>query len=236
VNYRDLLYSDYSTHFSREERPDDALAFAIFDGIYPSMPPGPLPVLDLASGKGSWLRWMKSKGFTNLSGVDLSVYDLEQTGIPEATLHREDLFGFLNRTENTYSLIHAKDVIEHMTKNEVVEFLTACLKRLVPGGQLWISTFNALAPMASQTWFADFTHETSFAPDSMRQVMHACGFPEVEVRCVHPVPPTLKGKIRRVLLAPISAAAAAIAKLRYGGKGDFSCAPTLLAMATKAKA
>jgi len=69
----------------------------------------------------------------------------------------------------------------------------------------------------------------------MRQVMHACGFPEVEVRCVHPVPPTLKGKIRRALLAPVSAGAAFIAKLRYGGQGDFSCAPTLLAMATKAK-
>lgn len=232
MKYREILYSDYSAHFNRVERPDnDAFAFAMFDTLYPSRPPASAQVVDLASGKGAWLRWMKSKGSVALTGVDLCAEDLEKTGIPEATLLREDLFAFLRRTEKSYDLIHAKDVIEHMTKDEVVDFLTLCRQRLLPGGELWISTFNALAPMAAQTWRGDFTHEMAFTPGSLKQVMRACGFPEVRTVCCHPVPPTLKGQLRKFLMIPISAACRLITCLRYGASADLDCRPTLLAMA-----
>jgi 2-polyprenyl-3-methyl-5-hydroxy-6-metoxy-1,4-benzoquinol methylase len=229
VKYRDILYQNYSQHFERPSQAEDVVHFAIFDSIYPAPEAEKGIVVDLACGRGSWLRWMQSRGAHELVGVDLSQFDLDAVGLPQAALVHQDLFSFLRGEKRQFSLIHAKDVIEHLTKDEVVDFLSLCRERLVPGGSLWISTFNALAPMAAQTWRGDFTHEMAFTPASMQQVMRACGFAEVEVRCCHPVPPTLNGRIRRWLLKPITALCQFTAHLRYGYSKDLNCLPTLLA-------
>jgi predicted TPR repeat methyltransferase len=235
VNYRDVLYRDYSTHFSQPTSIGDDVNFPMFAEIYQSLPSRDARILDLGCGRGSWLRWMRNKGFQSLTGVDFSRVDLDNVGLADAVLQQGDLFAFLRSGTERFDVVHAKDVIEHMTKDEVVEFLTLCRARLVPGGQLWISTFNALAPMAAQTWRGDFTHETSFTPQSMRQVMHACGFPEVEVTCCHPVPRSLPGRLRKLMMIPVSAMCRFVAILRYGGGVNLDCRPTLLAMArTKA--
>ena len=231
MNYRDVLYRNYSSHFDHPTSVEDAVNFPMFAEIYRSLPNREVAVLDLGCGRGAWLRWMRSLGYVKLAGVDFSQGDLDSVAVPEAVLRQGDLFAFLREEGEAFGIIHAKDVIEHMTKDEVVEFLSLCRSRLVAGGQLWISTFNALAPMAAQTWRGDFTHETAFTPQSIRQVMHSCGFHAVEVRCCHPVPQSYGGKARKLLMMPISAICRAVAILRYGGTGDLDCRPTLLAMA-----
>jgi predicted TPR repeat methyltransferase len=231
VNYRDVLYKDYSTHFSEPTAVADQVNFPMFEEIYQNLPDRQISVLDLGCGRGSWLRWMRHKGFTNLAGVDFSNTDLESVNLADAALEQGDLFAYLREAKGKFGVIHAKDVIEHMTKDEVVEFLMLCRARLLGGGQLWISTFNALAPMAVQTWRGDFTHETAFTPQSIRQVMHACGFPCVDVFCCHPVPLSLSGRIRKLLMSPIALTCQFIAVLRYGNSGMLDCRPTLLAVA-----
>ncbi len=231
MNYRDVLYRDYSTHFAQPTAAADAINFPMFAEIYQELPGRQGRVLDLGCGRGAWLRWMRTQGFGNLTGVDLSRIDLDGVALPEAVLHQADLFSFLKSSAEHFDVIHAKDVIEHMTKDEVVEFLGLCRERLAGGGRLWISTFNALAPMAAQTWVGDFTHETAFSPGSLRQVLHACGFSEVRVSCCHPVPRSGAGRARQYLMRPISAFCRLVAVLRYGGAGDLDCRPTLLAVA-----
>lgn len=231
MNYRDVLYHDYSKHFGIGAPIPDEVHYAMFDNTYPALEGLEGAVVDLACGRGAWMRWMRHKGARQLTGVDLSQLDLDAVDIPGAELIRCDLFGFLRDDPRQFALIHAKDVIEHMTKDEVVEFLSLCRGRLLPGGQLWISTFNALAPMSAQTWRGDFTHEMAFTPSSMSQVMRACGFGEVRTFCTHPVPPSLKGRIRKLLMLPVSTACRFVAGLRYGAAANLDCRPTLVAIA-----
>ena len=229
MKYRDTLYHNYSTHFGAKPDLPDELHFAMFDKVYPPRPRVAGAVLDLACGRGAWLRWMAARGAKDVAGVDWSQFDLDAVNLPGATLTRGDIFEFLRKGTDLFSVIHGKDIIEHMTKDEVVEFLSLCRDRLVPAGSLWISTFNALAPMAAQTWRGDFTHEMAFTPGSMKQVMHACGFPEVEILCCHPVPPTLNGWMRLWLNKPVALICEFVTRLRYGSSGDLNCLPSLLA-------
>lgn len=233
VNYRDILYKDYSSHFEKPREVADSVQFDLFETIYPkdSLPSG--LIVDLACGRGAWLRWMHKRGAKKLAGVDLSKSDLAVVALPECELLNQDIFQFLEKDPRLFSMIHAKDVIEHFTKDEVVRFLTLCRGRLEPGGILWISTFNALAPLAAQTWRGDFTHEMAFTPGSMKQVLRACGFSESVVTCCHPVPNSAKGWMRSLLLRPVIAACRLAANLRYGFSPDNQCGPSLLAFARK---
>jgi len=103
----------------------------------------------------------------------------------------------LQKTEDRFDLLHCKDLLEHFTKDEAVAFLTACRNALCPGGELWISTFNAQAWFAPVTCYGDFTHELALTPSSLAKVLRATGFEVVSVQGFHGCPPTPGGKMRR---------------------------------------
>jgi len=234
MSYRETLYTNYSRHFDVSKVGSEAQHWAMLDATYGTDWVADGPVLDLGCGRGAWLRWAKAKGVKELEGVDLSALDLEAAADSGATLHQQSIFEFLadEKRRGVYAIVHAKDLIEHLTKDEVVEFLTGIRVILKPGGKLWVSTFNALAPGAVDTWRGDFTHETAFSPRSMAQVMRACGFESVDVRAIHPVPPGWKGSLRRLLYLPMRRLMGMAIQLRYGFSKDVQTAPTLVGVGT----
>ena len=154
MSYRDILYANYSASFGEGKAFDPAVQFAQYEAVYgrPTMDSGAV-ILDVGCGKGEWLAWMKQQGFTRLAGVDGSASDLghSQSWLQDVELHQGDAHSFLRARAGTFDLIHGKDVAEHMTKDEFISFLQLAHQALRPGGQLWLMTFNAQAPLASAT-------------------------------------------------------------------------------------
>jgi len=237
--FRDLLYSSYSASFGAAKAYDLALALRMFDRSA-RVPKLPLdaPIADLGCGKGEWLVWLQRRGFTALRGFDLSAGELDhvrdvpvECGEVTATLAAE-------RWRGSFALLHAKDIVEHLTKQEMIDFLLACRQALQPGGQLWISTFNAQGIFSTATRYGDFTHESGFTPASMAQVLRACGFEVESVEGYHVCPATLGGTIRRFLWKVVAWPASIILRARHGGARDrqidvFSVDPDLFAVASR---
>jgi 2-polyprenyl-3-methyl-5-hydroxy-6-metoxy-1,4-benzoquinol methylase len=238
-DFRELLYRNYSDGFDRAKTYDLELAFRMFDAAG-RLPPVALdaPIADLGCGKGEWLAWLQRQGFKNVRGFDWSAAELANAkNVPvecgEVTAALANV-----RWESHFALLHAKDIIEHLAKQEVVDFLRACFQALQPGGFLWISTFNAQGIFSTATRYGDFTHESGFTPMSMGQVLRACGFEVASVRGTHLCPATLSGTLRRWLWRAAAAPAEMILRARHGGRPSpgidtFSVDPDLFAIARR---
>lgn len=234
--WRTTLYRSYSGNMERIIEPAESI-FWFYDKIYtPSIPlPDGSPVLDVGCGRGEWLLWMQRRGFDQLLGVDLSHEEAEIARSRGLCVVGEDAVSYLSSKQEQFAIIHAKDVIEHLDKNECVEFCKAACHALKPGGRLILSTFNAMAPGAATTRYGDYTHESGFTPSSMKQLLRACGFENAQVISYHACPPTLKGSLRGLAWSVVERLARFIIGLRHGRLigPSSACHPDLLAVAAK---
>lgn len=222
-NYRDLLYRDYSSAFGEQKNYDAATQHAQYDAGYDRLPAQKdAAIADLGCGKGEWLGWLHSKGYSNLTGVDLSPSDLgfARQQRPAGTWIEQNVIAFLESRPATFDLLHAKDIVEHFTKDEFLRFLTAAKHALKPGGELWLLTFNAQSPLASATRYGDLTHELGLTPGSMAQGMRACGFTRISVQGRHYCSASRSGRMRRLLGRMLYRSARLMLKVRHGTVGS----------------
>jgi cyclopropane fatty-acyl-phospholipid synthase-like methyltransferase len=242
MSYRDILYSNYSASFEGAKAFLPQQQFAQYDAIYgvPSLGHD-ASVLDIGCGKGEWLGWMQQRGYQRLIGVDGSASDtaIAREHWQGIDIVQHEAVQYLADHGDQFDLIHAKDVIEHMTKDEIVAFVQAAHAALRSGGQLWLHTFNAQSPLAATTRYGDFTHEMGLTPTSIAQCLRACGFRAVQVRGVHYCSRSFGGRMRALLAKPIYACARFMLKLRHGqgsataGVDAMSPLPDMVAIATK---
>ena len=90
-------------------------------------------------------------------------------------------------------------IIEHLKKDEVLDFLDMIHNSLKPKGHVLISTFNSLSLFSGSIRYGDFTHEQGFTSGSLLQVLSACHFKNIKVSGEEPVIHDARSFIRVVL-------------------------------------
>jgi len=242
-SYRDILYRDYSASFGGQKTLDASVQHAQYEATYDALPSNRDAVIaDLGCGKGEWLGWMAAKGFSKLTGVDLSPADLAiaRQNDSSRTWIEQNVIAFLESQNAAFDLLHAKDIIEHFTKDEFIRFLSAARNALKSGGELWLLTFNAQSPLSAAIRYGDFTHEIGLTPASMAQCLRACGFSHISVQGRHYCSSSAGGQARRIMGEVIFGLSRLLLKIRHGGAAkergiDLHCTqPDLLTMACKA--
>jgi hypothetical protein len=98
----------------------------------------------------------------------------------------------LSERAGQIAAITATDVLEHMTKPEVLDTFDRIASALAPGGVLIARVPNAASPFGGLIRHGDFTHESSYTVRSIRQLAAAAGFGSVTVT---PCPPVAHGVI-----------------------------------------
>ncbi len=110
-----------------------------------------------------------------------------------------DFFKYLPMHQGKYEMIFANDIIEHLTKDEVLKFLDLVYGALKPGGNFIIGTVNAASLFGAVTVYGDFTHEQCFTPASLTQVLRVCSFEDVSIYGESPIAHDLRSWIRKIL-------------------------------------
>lgn len=130
-------------------------------------------ILELGCNKGFLLNVLGGEGYTDLTGVDLSLGDVEiaRKINPTATIIQDDIFSFLEQSEKSFDIILLKALIEHIEKHRIMELLEKIHTRLKPGGAILIDVYNADSFFAPHDRYMDFTHEVGFTQESLKQVM-----------------------------------------------------------------
>ncbi len=157
--------------------------------IRPALPPSRVgSVLDIGCGQGELVRQLLVDGY-DATGVDVSP---EQVALAHAAgltrVRLGDYREFLAAQVGQVAAVTATDVLEHLTKEEVIQTFDAVAAALVPGGVFIARVPNAVSPFGGHIRYGDFTHETWFTARSVRQLANAAGFSSVTVRpCAPPV-------------------------------------------------
>lgn len=145
-------------------------------------------ILELGCGYGALIHYVLAHGYTNIKGVDVSpeqVAGAKQLGIPGVV--QGDLFETLKDMEdNSLDAVITIDVIEHLSKDELIRFTDEVFRVLNTDGR-WISHQpNAASPFFGRIRYGDLTHEAAYTAESIRQLVLAIGF--ADIKCYEDVP------------------------------------------------
>ncbi len=134
-------------------------------------------ILDLGCGFGGLLSALRSGGYTNLHGVDISA---EQVALARhlgfEQVRCEGAQEFLGGTaDGTYDVVIAFDVLEHLSRAELFAIGKEIRRVLKPGGRLVVHVPNGEGLFFGSILFGDLTHELAFTRRSLNQLAGACG-------------------------------------------------------------
>ncbi len=134
-------------------------------------------LLDIGIGRGEMLACMRDWGYENYIGVDISpstVNFCRSLNLPCELV--DDSTEYLSANPNAFDVITLLDVLEHIPKKEMIQFVKALRGALKPGGVLIIQVPNLQAPDGHLHRYNDITHEVGFIEHSFAQVLLAAGF------------------------------------------------------------
>jgi 2-polyprenyl-3-methyl-5-hydroxy-6-metoxy-1,4-benzoquinol methylase len=201
-NFKDYFDSIYSR--SDILTPEEyANTCDTYHSYYDNFLPGELhaPILDIGCGAGHFLCYLKKRGYTKLTGIDLSSDSIElcKKNITP-TVQLADAFEYLVKKRSIYSVISANDVLEHIPKERVIKFLELIYRALKPGGILLLRIPNMSNPFSIQMRYRDFTHECGFTEKSIYQVLYTAGFRDIQINASWTDKKSIKSHIRKIVL------------------------------------
>jgi len=202
---RDRLYAAYA---SQHTGCSDGLASALVyrRDIRPLLPPPEAgSIMDIGCGQGELVRLLLADGYA-AEGIDVSP---EQVAIARASgldqVRQGNYLEVLRSRQEPLAAITATDVLEHLTKDEVLETFDRVAAALAPKGVFVARVPNAVSPFGGHVRYGDFTHETWFTQRSVRQLAEAGGFVSVMVLSCPPVAHGLMSATRVVIWKAASA-------------------------------
>lgn len=158
-------------------------------------------IVDLGCGHGVLVHFARQEGYRNIRGVDVSEQQValaHQLGIEH--VQKGDLMEALtSMPPSSLDAVVALDVIEHFTKDELINFVDAVYGVLKPGGRWIIHAPNGSSPFFGPVRYGDFTHEQAFTTSSIRQLLKAAGFSHIEFAECGPRIHGVKSMIRAIL-------------------------------------
>ncbi len=133
-------------------------------------------LLDIGVGRGEMLTCMKNWGYLNFLGIDISPSTIQfcrSLNLPCTLV--ENTAVWLRQSHQPYQVITLLDVLEHIPKPDVIEFLEALKMALDSDGRLIVQLPNLQSPDAQLHRYNDITHEFGYTEHSLQQVVIAAG-------------------------------------------------------------
>jgi len=139
-------------------------------------------ILVVSCGPGYFLNLLKQEGYTNVLGIDSFADKVKYAVKRNMNCRVERAFGFLADHKHQYDLIFAEQELNHLTKEEMLEFLGLCRDSLIEDGTLIVYGLNGANPItAAENLAHNFDHYNTFTEYSLRQVLEYAKFGDIEV-------------------------------------------------------
>lgn len=153
-------------------------------------------VADLGCGSGLLLDTLQTLGFENMAGIDLSPEQAALAKDRHPQVRQGDLLKFLQQSSRRFDLLLCFDVVEHLTRGELLAFFRLAHRALRPRGGLILQTPNGDAPLAGPVVHGDLTHESILTPASLSHLLAGAGFGELQFQEHDPDFTRLPGAMR----------------------------------------
>lgn len=137
--------------------------------------------LVISCGTGYLVELMRNEGYTNVFGIDSDPEKIEVAERHGLNCQTANAFPYLKENREPFDLIFAEQEINHLTKKEILEFLTLCHRNLNDDGALIIHSINGANPITgSEALAQNFDHFNTFTDYSLAQVLHSSNFHKIK--------------------------------------------------------
>lgn len=137
-------------------------------------------ILDLGCGYGFFLNACVKNGYKNISGVEITgeFIKVAEKTFNIKSISQTDIISHL-KTEKTYDVITAFDVLEHFKKEELLLVLSLIYKSLRADGVFIFRAPNAESISGLYINYSDLTHEIPFTRLLVDEVLETAGFKNI---------------------------------------------------------
>lgn len=138
-----------------------------------------LRILEVGFGNGGLMAYCKSVGHS-VVGTEANA---QLVAVAQSSGYEVFDAAFLEEcSPDSFDLIIALDVIEHIEPSQTVSFVQACHRALKPGGRLLLRFPNGDSPFSASNFNADVTHLNWISADKMRYYAQASGFSGMKIQ------------------------------------------------------
>lgn len=175
------------------EGPDDvAKGYRTFGQFYRANYQRYLPkdraasILVISCGPGYFVSLLAELGYTNVLGIDSDPAKVAHGVKKGLNCRAATAFETLEEAPQGYDAVICEQELNHLTKAEMVEFLTLVWSRLRPGGRIICHGLNGANPIVgAETLAQNFDHFNTFTEYSLRQALECGGFEDSDVFGLH---------------------------------------------------
>jgi nucleoside-diphosphate-sugar epimerase/SAM-dependent methyltransferase len=139
-------------------------------------------ILDISCGPGYMVNLLNQSGYMNVTGIDAMPEKVFWARSKNLNCEGARAFDLLHENRQPYDVIFCEQEINHLTKDEILEFLRLCRKNLQTGGSLIIHSLNGANPIVgSENLALNFDHYNTFTEKSLEQTLHYAGFRNIRI-------------------------------------------------------
>jgi SAM-dependent methyltransferase len=162
---------------------------------------GATDVLDVGCGRGEFLRLLGESSI-GARGLDLNHEMVEVCRSKGFDAAEGDAVSYLRSIpDGSLGGLFAAQVIEHLQPDYLLAFLDVAYQKLRPGSTIILETINPRCWFAFfESYIRDITHVRPIHPDTLRYLLLASGFQDVDVRYREPYP-----EVEKLLSIPADA-------------------------------
>lgn len=149
-------------------------------------------VLDIGCGRGEFLELLQENGI-KAQGLDIDMTMVNFCKSKGLNVNMEDAITFLEKIDdNSLDGIFIDQVVEHLDPDYLIKMLNLCYRKLMYGYFIIIETVNPLSFVSFANFYIDLSHVKPVHPETMRFLLEATGFREIELKFYSPVPDEIR--------------------------------------------
>ena len=150
---------------------------------------GAQDVLDVGCGRGEFLELLGEAGI-RARGLDVNHEMVELCKSRGLEAVEADAIGHLNSlADGSLGGLFSAQVVEHLTSDYLMRLLETAFHKLRPGSRIVLETINPSCWIAFfESYIRDPTHVHPMHADTLKYLLQASGFQQVEIRYREPYP------------------------------------------------
>jgi len=138
-------------------------------------------ILVISCGPGYMIDLLKQEGYHHVLGIDSVQEQVDFAKSRGLNAENRRAFEFLAENAETWDAILCEQELNHLTKDEIIEFLGLARDALTPGGTIIVHGLNGANPITGAECLAqNYDHYNSFTEYSIKQVLEYTDFQGIE--------------------------------------------------------
>jgi 2-polyprenyl-3-methyl-5-hydroxy-6-metoxy-1,4-benzoquinol methylase len=139
-------------------------------------------ILVVSCGPGYFVKTLLRHGYKNILGIDSYKEKVSYAREKNLNCQVAEVFPFLADKRDSFDTIFCEQELNHLTKEEMVQFLKLTWQSLSSGGTLIVHGLNGANPITgSEALSQNFDHYNTFTEYSLRQVLEYSGFKNISI-------------------------------------------------------